>query len=85
MKKLGIVLALVLILSGQQTYYGNNPRGSCESCAGMNPEVDFSTNHLSNGDFESETIPNDKPFVVLKNIPSWTSTGNYEIHRCSGI
>ena len=85
MKKLGIVLALALVLSGKQTYYGNNTRGSCESCAGMNPEVDFSTNLLSNGDFEFETIPNDKSFVVFRNIPSWTSKGNYEIQKCSNI
>ena len=86
MKKTGIFLALILALSGQQqTYFENNPRGSCESCLGMNPEVDFQTNHISNGDFEFQTIPNNKPFITLNNIPSWTSTGNFEIHRCSNI
>ena len=86
MKKIGIFLALILALSGQQqTYFENNPRGSCESCLGMNPEVDFQTNHISHGDFESPVIPSDKPFIALENIPSWTTGRYYEINRCSNI
>ena len=69
MKIILLAIMLFLSVSGQQTYYGNNPRGCCgENNGVLNPEVDWETNYICNGDFEKPALPSDKAVVQIDRV-----------------